>query len=594
MSTLDNLRKAAKRWLKALRANDREARARLDRAYPAAPGEPQLRDVQHALARERGYESWKAMIDAVAREASTGTPLEPTGGRTHADRVATFLEFACWDHHVHGKGDHRMHDRAASRLLAQHPEIARDSIYTAIVCGDIEEVTRILAERPEAAREAGGPRKWTPILYLTYTRFTHQPTIGNALAIARMLLDRGANPNDFYMAGDSRYTALVGAACEGEQDSPRQPYAAALFQLLLERGAEPFDIQVLYNTHFSGDVLWWLELVYAHTINTERGAAWKDPDWSMFDMGGYGSGARFLLWIALKKRDLGLAEWLLARGANPNAAPARDPRHSKRSLHEDALREGFTEMADVLVRYGATPAAPVLDEREQFIDACLRLDRDAAEELARRHPEFLKSPDAMFVAARRDRGDVIAFLLDLGVPLEIADAANTRALHHAAAHNALAAARALIERGAEVDPRETNYDATPIGWASHGDHTAMIDFLSRYSRNIWTLAFRGYTDRVRDILQRDPDLARQVTSDGTTPLWWLPDDEGKALEIVDLLLEHGADPAVKNTADRTAAHWALKRGMRDVAATLIEAISRRVHGHDTAASYVNGARDGRE
>jgi uncharacterized protein len=54
MHTLDNLRKTAKRWLRALRANEAEARARLARAYPGAPDEPGLRDVQHALARERG------------------------------------------------------------------------------------------------------------------------------------------------------------------------------------------------------------------------------------------------------------------------------------------------------------------------------------------------------------------------------------------------------------------------------------------------------------------------------------------------------------------------------------------------------------
>ena len=46
-----------------------------------------------------------------------------------------------------------------------------------------------------------------------------------------------------------------------------------LFELLLERGAEPFAIQVLYNTHFSGDVLWWLALVYEHTIHTPSLAA---------------------------------------------------------------------------------------------------------------------------------------------------------------------------------------------------------------------------------------------------------------------------------------------------------------------------------
>jgi hypothetical protein len=36
-STLDNLEKEAKRLLEALRAGDEEARARLHRAYSAAP-----------------------------------------------------------------------------------------------------------------------------------------------------------------------------------------------------------------------------------------------------------------------------------------------------------------------------------------------------------------------------------------------------------------------------------------------------------------------------------------------------------------------------------------------------------------------------
>ena len=136
-----------------------------------------------------------------------------------------------------------MHDRAAQRILALDPSIAGDSLYTAIVCGDREKCERVLASRPQAARERGGARGWTPILYLAYTRFTYPPTLENALAIARLLLDHGADPNDFYMAGDSRYTVLTGVAGEGEQDSPRQPYAAALLELLLERGAEPFDIR---------------------------------------------------------------------------------------------------------------------------------------------------------------------------------------------------------------------------------------------------------------------------------------------------------------------------------------------------------------
>ena len=64
MSTFDNLRRTARRWLKALRAGDSEARARLIRAYPAAAERATLRDVQHALARERGHESWIALKTA--------------------------------------------------------------------------------------------------------------------------------------------------------------------------------------------------------------------------------------------------------------------------------------------------------------------------------------------------------------------------------------------------------------------------------------------------------------------------------------------------------------------------------------------------
>jgi uncharacterized protein len=568
LTTLDTLQKSAKRWLKALRSNDADARVRLRRAYPEAPAQPVLRDIQHALAREHGYESWKAMRSAIDVPAAKPGLDGYAGGRTHEERVATFLEFACWDHHTHGKGDHRMYDRAAQRILALHPEIARDSIYTAIASGEVAEVERILAGDTAAASESGGSRGWTPILYSTFTRCTYPAVIENGVAIARTLLDHGANPNDFYMAGDARYSALTGVAGEGEQDSPRQPYAAELFQLLLERGAEPFDIQVLYDTHFSGDMLWWLEVVHAHTMKTDRRIAWEDRDWPMLDMGGYGSGARFLLETALKKRDLRLAEWLLARGANPNAAAARDPRFPKRSLYEEAMREGLTEMADLLARHGAERRAPVLDDDERFLQACFELDRDAVRTHFERHPEELTSPKALFTAADRDRPDVIALLVDLGVPVDVEDQRKTRALHHAAGSGAIAAARKLVERGAEIDPRDMTYNNTPLGWAAHFDDRQMLDFLSQYSRDVWNLAFCGYAERLRQVLTEEPELARQVAKDRITPLWWLPDDEAKAMAIVEMLLAAGADPSVRSREGRSAMDWALKRGMTDVAARI--------------------------
>ena len=565
MSTLDNLKKEAKRWLKALRGRNPDARARLARAWPDAPAEPVLRDVQHALAREHHHESWKAFKEAIG----TGERDTPRSDVPTDKIVARLLAQACWDHHTHGTGDHRMYDRAAQRLLAQYPGLARHSLFTAIVCGNREDVRRIVTERPASAREAGGPRGWTPILYASFTRFTHPATLEHGLEIARVLLDHGANPNDFYMAGDSEYSCLVGAAGEGEQDSPRQPYAEGLYRLLLERGAGPYDIQVLYDTHFSGDMLWWLTLTYERSIATGRKADWDDPHWLMLDMGGYGSGAHFVLKVALDHGDMTLAEWALTHGASPNSDVASNPKFRlEYSLYDVAVMRGLTDFAALLKRHGGKSAGKPFDPDAAFLAACMRLDRPAAEAMVRDHPEYLRSHRVMFEAAKHDRPDVIALLLDLGVPLEIEDRTKSRALHHAAGANALRAARFLIDRGAEIDPRETAYGGVPMGWAAHGDHVEMLDLLSRYSRNIWTLCFRGYVDRVREILREDPDLAKQVSGDGITPLWWLPDEEKKAMEIVDLLLANGADPALRSRSGGTAAGWARERGMTEIARRL--------------------------
>ena len=66
-TTLETLRREAKRWLKALRAGGAEAPARLATAYPGAPEKPGLRDVQHALAREHDLESWTELKQALSQ-----------------------------------------------------------------------------------------------------------------------------------------------------------------------------------------------------------------------------------------------------------------------------------------------------------------------------------------------------------------------------------------------------------------------------------------------------------------------------------------------------------------------------------------------
>jgi hypothetical protein len=138
VTTLDNLRKAAKRWLRALRNGDADARARLGRAYPSAKEPITLRDVQHALARERGYESWIALAKAVADGASPERPL------------TTLLA-------------------AASR-------------------GDAAAVAAILDEHPAIVNERGILTGHRGLRTALHFGVAHE-------AVVRMLLDRGADPN---------------------------------------------------------------------------------------------------------------------------------------------------------------------------------------------------------------------------------------------------------------------------------------------------------------------------------------------------------------------------------------------------------------
>lgn len=95
-TTLENLKNEAKRWLKELRANDAEARARFDGAYPDAPVDPGLREVQRALALEYGFPAWPALRQAVedqltaaaAREGLVATNTKALAGAAQYERLA--------------------------------------------------------------------------------------------------------------------------------------------------------------------------------------------------------------------------------------------------------------------------------------------------------------------------------------------------------------------------------------------------------------------------------------------------------------------------------------------------------------------------
>jgi ankyrin repeat protein len=588
--SLDGLKKDAKRWLKAIRANDPDARDRFARALTGGSLSPTLREVQLALAREFGFEGWTALKHALADRA-----MAPRASLvSFDDAVLLFLDNACPDHHVRGGSDHVRAEHTALRLLDRYPEIAKASLYTSVVCGDLDAVTNALAADPGWARrkspesgtartEAGGEgdlvkhkwgsKGWEPLSYLCFTRLSLPAVTEHAVAIARALLDAGADPNVYFMAGSSHYTPLTGAIGEGEEGRRAHQQRDALVALLLERGANPYDGQVVYNIHFAGKALWFLKTIYEHALRTGRAADWADPEWQMLNAGSYGTGARWFLETAVEHNDVELAEWCLGHGANPNSAPGPGRRNRQRPLYEEAVFRGHTAVAEALVRYGATRSAAPRRPADALIAACLRQDEAAIREEIRIRPELLDAHEPLWAAAKYNRREAVRVLLDLGVSPNIQSPQGESALHIAAYDDAVEVGGLLIERGAEVDAIGRQYQNTPLGGAVHCQSRRMIDLLVRHSKSAWEVGYSGHVDRLREILAERPELARGY--DGETLLMYLPpDDEDKALETATLLLQHGADPTIKDPNGLTAADRAERNAMYRVAAALREAERR--------------------
>jgi ankyrin repeat protein len=535
-ASLETLKKEAKRWLKALRAGDAQARRRLIAATPAAPANPGLRDVQLALARGYGFPGWTAL-----RQALDDLAL---ARRSHDERVVMVLRAAMW----HG-------DRAsAARILARWPEIATANIYAAAAIADRTEIERCLATDPDAATRKGGPLDWEPLLYLAYARFSDQPL---GLDAAQLLLDHGADPNARWIGpwGEPPFTVLTGVIGEGEGVRPPHPQARALATLLIDRGADPFDPQALYNTSIVGDDIAWLEFLWAQSERRRRIEAWRNAE--IATIGGMNA-LDYLLGNAVASNHLQRVEWLLAHGANANSQHA----YSKRPQREEALIHGYEEVVALLDRHGAM--ATPLTGKAAFRAACMKPDREVARALVKQHPEVLSDAEPMLTAARLGRVDVVTLLLELGVDVDVADETEQRGLHNAVAGGSLDVVKLLVVHGADIDRPTTQEGGGSLGFAAHFGQREIAAFLAPLSRDVPNLTYLGMAERLRELFAVDPTLVNAVYPDAT-PLFDLPDDEEEAVEMAAVLLAHGADPQIRNKDGLTAEEAARKRGLIDAA-----------------------------
>ncbi len=547
-SDFNRQRKQAKRWLKALRGGDQVARERLEQVLPGHSESPGLREIQQALAREQGYESWAAL-----KEQLTLTSI----GEDEAALIDVFLEYACI---FTAPADFPSKWHRAERIRARHSAVATANIHAAVVCGEVDHVRQVLNADPSAVRRKAGPQQWEPLLFGCYGRLPNERAREHSIEVAQLLLDAGADPNTHFVTDDSwklRFNALTGVMGQGEMGQPEHPHADELARMLLERGADPNDSQGLYNTHLVGDDTRWLELLFSYGLGPESPIAWHAVPEAAVESGADKCPAilDYLLTAAATSGHTDRISMLLEHGANPDARSIYDGK----SCYELALVNGREDAAMTLLRSGATETG--LEGHDAFVAAVRASDRDQAARLLEGHPEFLELGAPLTAAAQQGATEVVRTLLALGLDPDAESEHGHRALHNA--NGNVEIAQLLLRHGA--DPRGRAFGGTACEWALRAGNREMARFHAEQSRSLLDAAIAGHVSLARELLEAAPHVVDERGPEGNTALHQLNADIDLAEPLLVLLLAHGANPDLRNNAGKTPGQQLEEDGADQVA-----------------------------
>jgi hypothetical protein len=495
--SLENLRKQAKTLQRLVRAGVPSALDTVAELHPRlgsisadSPllGAFSLADAQLVIARQYGFPGWTRLRQYLAEVArySRSPHQQPTRGPAAEDGgglADDFLRLACLVYE--GYDPDRIEQ--AERILADHPEVARASIWTSAAAGEHEHVSALLAADPALAGQSGGPFDWEPLLYACYARVTQRASQGpgrSTLEAARRLLAAGADANAGYLwAGlPSPFTALTGALGRGEGAPPAHPRAMELATLLLEAGADANDSQALYNCGLQSppDDDGYLRLLLRFGLGRGTGGPWHER------LAPVHHSPRQLLdqeLIKAVRKDLpDRVTLLLAHGADPAGPGTRlGSRPGGHTAWEWATLGGRREILDLLATTGpAPPADPAL----VFLGACMAGDADQVRALRAADPgiaaeAIAREPDVLVDAAEADRAAAVRLLVRAGYDVNmLRRGGGYSPLHGAAWNGHLDMVRLLLELGADPAAEDLTHHGTPADWAERNHQTEVAIFLA--------------------------------------------------------------------------------------------------------------------
>ncbi len=267
-----------------------------------------------------------------------------------------------------------------------------------------------------------------------------------------LLLDRGADPNEVHHNEYGAMSVLYGAAGVAHD--------LQTTRLLLDRGANPDDGESVYHAVEAEDTAC-LELLLERGATVREtnalGNAIDDPGKVrvLLEQGDLRPSDPELRDALLHARNPEVAELLIEHGA---ALDARDRDGLTPYMRAARFRSG------AMMRLLAAAGAPTdLDPVAEWVGAVLR-----GEPHAPAAPGPLRYADAEQLPRWASAGDdeVVARLLDAGVPLDARGIDDGTALHYAGMWGRPSTVALLLARGADVNAESAH--GSPLGWTAWG------------------------------------------------------------------------------------------------------------------------------
>jgi len=410
---LEQLRKQAKELVRAARAGDEEALARLGDLPP------QLASAQLALAREQGFRSWPELVHALEADPDAFIVAATSGRRERAER-----------------------------LLAARPEIERDRWARLVLGRDFD----------GDPNEAGGPREWSPLHYACHSCF-------DTLPVVRDLLARGADPNAYYPNEFGPMSALYGAA--GVR------HDAEMTRALLEAGADPngepwFGDALYHATEArSPDVVRILLEHGARPNGTNALAAALDDERYehvrlLLEAGADPNEHAHVAHAVRRGRGPEYVRLLAEHGADLDRPGGETWRGNVRlrTPYQQAFLRGRDDLLETLRELGASTE---VDEDDLAVAAVVGGERPATPLPAELDPD--QQEVLILAALQKGRLELVVELLGPQFTGVVGGSPSGTLLHHAAWVGDAALVERLLPLGADpVAPSGAEWD-TPLAWA---------------------------------------------------------------------------------------------------------------------------------